>query len=50
MPYETVVAELQADTVDVSAAAGVMGGRFAPGLIPQTVVVNIKVMRSVVVT
>lgn len=43
VPYESVVSQLEADTVSVSASVGVKGGRFSPGLFPQSVVVSVKV-------
>ena len=43
VPYESVVSQLEADTVSVSASVGVRGGRFSPGLFPQSVVVSVKV-------
>ena len=47
VPYEEVVTGLEADTVAVSATAGVEGERFAPGPIPQAVVISIKVGNTI---
>ena len=49
VPYESVVSQLEADTVSVSASVGVKGGRFSPGLFPQSVVVTVKVCSRFVI-
>ena len=45
IPYETVVKELEADTVGTSAGLGRGGGRFNPGTFPQAIYVRIKVRK-----
>lgn len=47
VPYETIVKELEEDTVEASANMGLSGQRFAPGTYPQAVVIQIKVHHDV---
>ena len=44
VPYETVVAELEADTINVRASLGSDGVRFIPGPFPEAVFICIKVL------
>lgn len=43
--YESVVSELEADTVDTAASLGIEGGRFSPGPVSQAVFIHIKVLK-----
>ena len=43
IPYEEVVKELDADSVDIAAGLGMGGGRFTTGVVPQAVFIQIKV-------
>ena len=44
IPYETVVKELQANTISHSSSLGVRGGgRFMPGQYPDALLISIKV-------
>ena len=46
IPYESVVKELEEDTVDMSAGMGFHGSRFSPGLFPQGAFMKLKVSWS----
>ena len=43
IPYETVVKELEADTISTSAGMGYHGRRFCPGRFSQAAFLDIKV-------
>ncbi len=43
VPHETVVKDLESDTVDKSAGLGASGSRFSPGAYSQAAFIEIKV-------